>query len=62
MEWGVETAWGKPLFLNGKEVGWVCTTLNRKWTYTLARHKTDGRNKFKTPLEAELELMRVFGE
>lgn len=52
---------GEALYVNGKIVDWVCTTIDAKFTYSF---RTDGskidKEVFETKLEAQTTLSSLF--
>lgn len=62
MEFGIDYGYGKPLYLNGHIAGWVCESINGWYTISLARCKCDHSGYFKTEHEADLALLKIFGE
>lgn len=56
----VEMMGGIALYLNGKIIGWICTTVDGKFTYSL--HSSYGRielERFETKLQAENALFKA---
>lgn len=61
MKFGEHLGGGIAFYLNGELAGWICTTVNSRFSFTLVGRNID-RNEFLTMQQAELALMATFGE